>query len=867
MKNLLVALLGVSLVAISYAAYELELKQPAATPSAQSVAASGAAATRQQVGARTEKTAKPPKPENPPVQGSGIVAKVDDAEAQGSIAADTPAPSVSQGKNVTALAEKPPAAPAAVPAPAKEPETGPAESPSMAKTAMDTVASLPTADKEAEKAPQTATGKTETAGSTSPQAETQAPSVLAPLTKAVETVRKLVGGDGDKTAAVAAITPQDKAAEDLPPPAGTQTQESAPKGLVARAVDAVTELVAPKTPAKKTTPDKAKAADGTMAATATPPASPKGAPQGAGKETKIAATSPAPASPMSAPAKPVDGLVVPSFDVVRVERDGSAVIAGRAEPGAQIELRAGGKTLGTATASRRGEFVIIPDQPIPAGSSALALQAQSTDGRLTTSNQVVTVAVPKPAAPALVKVAPAPTPVPAKAPVAEQQKVAVTQIPVPEAKTATAVVPAAKPPSAEPKKPVQAEIKVAVAPAMAPKPVVPAAEPKKPVQGETKVAVAPAVMPKPAAPSAATPVPAPTPAPLASGVDTSGTKPGKADGLKNTQRAVVVPSIEAPSTKVATAEADNVPAAPAPETAKTKTAVSADPAKAAAPVVKADQTTAPAPVKTPAPALAETKVAIVPQPATRPATPKAQPAETKAEVKTPAPAVDKPKAAKPRIAAATPDTNAGTPPARAQMAPAQEETPQKTPAKPAEPLVVVSEPGSPSRVLQGGAAKPKTPITFETVDYDDEGQIILAGQVAPGADVRAYLGAAHLGDAKAGADGSWVLRTTRQIDPGTYQLRVDKIDVGGKVLARVTAPFERAAPEAVARVRASGEVIIQPGDNLWNISRALYGSGTQYTVIYDANRNQISKPDLIFPGQVFMTPGAKSISAVDANSG
>ena len=217
-------------------------------------------------------------------------------------------------------------------------------------------------------------------------------------------------------------------------------------------------------------------------------------------------------------------------------------------------------------------------------------------------------------------------------------------------------------------------------------------------------------------------------------------------------------------------------------------------------------------------------------------------------------AASSPKAAEPRVAVTTP----------APVAPASD---VKAPAKPAEPLVVVSEPGSPSRVLQGGNSEPKTPVTFDTVDYDDDGQIILAGRVAPGADVRAYLGAAHLGDARAGPEGRWVLRTTRRIDPGNYELRVDKIDTGGKVLARVTAPFERAAPEAVARVRADGEVIIQPGDNLWNISRALYGTGTQYTVIYDANRNQISEPDLIFPGQVFMTPGVKVSNAADATGG
>ncbi len=51
-----------------------------------------------------------------------------------------------------------------------------------------------------------------------------------------------------------------------------------------------------------------------------------------------------------------------------------------------------------------------------------------------------------------------------------------------------------------------------------------------------------------------------------------------------------------------------------------------------------------------------------------------------------------------------------------------------------------------------------------------------------------------------------------------------------------------------------GKVVIQPGDNLWNIARALYGRGIRYTVIYEANRDQIRDPDLIYPGQVFTTP-------------
>jgi len=53
---------------------------------------------------------------------------------------------------------------------------------------------------------------------------------------------------------------------------------------------------------------------------------------------------------------------------------------------------------------------------------------------------------------------------------------------------------------------------------------------------------------------------------------------------------------------------------------------------------------------------------------------------------------------------------------------------------------------------------------------------------------------------------------------------------------------------------ASGKVIIRTGDNLWTIARRLYGMGPRYVEIYQANRDQISDPHWIFPGQVFDLP-------------
>ena len=49
-------------------------------------------------------------------------------------------------------------------------------------------------------------------------------------------------------------------------------------------------------------------------------------------------------------------------------------------------------------------------------------------------------------------------------------------------------------------------------------------------------------------------------------------------------------------------------------------------------------------------------------------------------------------------------------------------------------------------------------------------------------------------------------------------------------------------------------MIIRRGDNLWRIARRNYGEGIRYTTIFQANRDQIRDPDLIYPGQVFDIP-------------
>jgi nucleoid-associated protein YgaU len=96
--------------------------------------------------------------------------------------------------------------------------------------------------------------------------------------------------------------------------------------------------------------------------------------------------------PSPAPAAEEAG---PAFDVARIETSGEAVIAGRAAPGATVELMREGETLDRAVADSSGQFVMIPPR-LPAGNYALTLRSGDAGGRETRSMHSVAVALAGP---------------------------------------------------------------------------------------------------------------------------------------------------------------------------------------------------------------------------------------------------------------------------------------------------------------------------------------------------------------------------------------------------------------------------------------------------------------------------------------
>ena len=83
-----------------------------------------------------------------------------------------------------------------------------------------------------------------------------------------------------------------------------------------------------------------------------------------------------------------------SFDIVRVDVRGTAVIAGRADPGSSITLVANGSAIATTKASANGDWTIVLNEALPTGAVELSLRMQGSDGRIIRSDQVVVVSVP-----------------------------------------------------------------------------------------------------------------------------------------------------------------------------------------------------------------------------------------------------------------------------------------------------------------------------------------------------------------------------------------------------------------------------------------------------------------------------------------
>jgi nucleoid-associated protein YgaU len=92
------------------------------------------------------------------------------------------------------------------------------------------------------------------------------------------------------------------------------------------------------------------------------------------------------------PPAPESNDGTPTFDVASIEPTGETVVAGRAVPGATVELLRDGEVHDRAVADKSGQFVMVPPK-LPPGTYDLTLRSKAPDGTVATSKQRVTAAL------------------------------------------------------------------------------------------------------------------------------------------------------------------------------------------------------------------------------------------------------------------------------------------------------------------------------------------------------------------------------------------------------------------------------------------------------------------------------------------
>ncbi len=530
-----------------------------------------------------------------------------------------------------------------------------------------------------------------------------------------------------------------------------------------------------------------------------------------------------PAEPKQPAAGQADAPQAPTFDIVRIEEDGNAVIAGKAEPGSEVTLLSNGTAIGTATANERGDWFLTPGNALPAGNHEFTLRSVAGSKTPVASTQSVVLAVPKSGddQPLIVLSEPdSATKVLQKPPTDETISASKT-----EGETATAA---------------KTEPKQAKSPVEPVEPAAKAAEPVETAKVEPKQQPAASATPNSQASGVAQP-PAGSRVPLVlETVDyndkgdilfSGRAQAGRAvrlyvdnkhvgDAVAGENNRWVFAGRQNISPGVHELRIDQIQSSGQVEQRIVQPFKRADPQRVAA-LLKSRKEEAES---------AKTAKAPDSQPSTTAPSQAAQTAQPPATAKSAEPG-EQPASTEPaqqQTAAKAPEPQ--QPPQPAQL-PATGTAPGQATSKTPEPAQTQTASGSQQPVnsaaatttrQRGGitAAQPAPATSQQT------GQVTPAPAPAKSAAAQPDTG----GSAGTVTSQSQTQTQTAAATPAQ------------------TEPFD---PAAGAK---SGQIVIQPGNNLWNISRVIYGRGMRYTVIYQANRDQIRNPHRIYVGQIFTTP-------------
>ena len=527
-------------------------------------------------------------------------------------------------------------------------------------------------------------------------------------------------------------------------------------------------------------------------------------------------------------AEPSAAIAAPAFEVVRIEADGSGIVAGTASAGMMVAILLDDAVVNETSADASGRFVEFLDLGASDRPRVLSLMADPA-GEAVPSDATIIIA------PTVAEVEPAPDLL------AEAETSPDQPAPADDASTSES----------------EAEPMALMAEADAP--TLDGATPETALT-DAASAIADTIE------QATADVVAEVAAEVTTEVTTEATTEATADVAADVAADVVAEVATDPDQAISEAAADVVAGTVAP---------SADTAPVEGPVAEATQeVTAQIPAEGDA------------QPAATAAGPGvAEAATSDAPV---AVATATPGAPDPALVTAAPDVAtaavAGT--EGQDVALADPPAPEVAPTEPPQPQVALDAPGiaapaaAPAttppvliadaegvRVLQPARASEVAPevlrtVALDTISYDDSGEVTVAGRATSAGSVRVYLDNDPVAEAPISEIGTWSTQL-RDVATGVYTLRVDQLDADGAVLSRIETPFLREERETIAAVMAEDTVredfsvavrTVQPGNTLWAIARDRYGEGILYVAVFEANKDLIRDPDLIYPGQIFRLP-------------
>ena len=502
------------------------------------------------------------------------------------------------------------------------------------------------------------------------------------------------------------------------------------------------------------------------------------------------------------PATAADDLIEATFGLLRAEPDGSIVIAGSGTPGTEVEIYANDTLLGKAIVEPSGDWVLVPDAPLPPGGAEITLGEAGSTGR---AAQAFVVAINEDLSSEPLVVASAPgsisqvlqglDPVEVDVPT---QVAATAPTQTPGAVTAPATEPATLQPAHTATQAPAADQASAVNP-VTPAPA-PAEAPVSVASAPDAMAAAPSAQPSPVAPDAATPA----------------------------ETLAKAPSASTPAGELAQGATASEPSA------------TAEPSAPAAPPV--------------VPAIASATDLATAEPAAL--------AEVTAALGANAPTIDAIEidGDKTFFAGAGPDGGTLRLYVDEQFI---ADTAVADGRWLVEAGKVLTNPSQRIRVdlLQPGSAKV---VSRAEVDFviDQPVAVAIAEEPAASVALTASDAAEPIEAAPVVTEAEPAPAEIATVESPAASEAPATPASPAAATAQAGTPAADAVPTMVAvsvgdpnaERFGAGKAIIRRGDNLWTIARRVYGEGIKYTTIYQANTGQIRDPDRIYPGQVFELP-------------